>query len=171
VLARLNEAGLRPVARRSVSLFRAGPLKRALPARWLAAADGLLQRPTAALAPAPSACVRAVCTRPGPDGLAPEAALFRAPPAATSPCSPRGAASIAPSVTPIGPARMASTSSSEAAPLRGNQQSKHGRAGPAPARCGASPPRNLLLTKNICARYARLLSRPTITGYNRATPV
>jgi SAM-dependent methyltransferase len=42
-----------PVARRSVSLFRAGPLKRALPARWLAAADGLLQRPTAALRPGP----------------------------------------------------------------------------------------------------------------------
>lgn len=88
VLARLNEAGLRPVARRSVSLFRAGPLKRALPARWLAAADGLLQRPTAALAPAPSAFVRAVCTRPGPDGLAPEAALFRCPTCGHEPLLP-----------------------------------------------------------------------------------
>ena len=88
VLTRLGEAGLRPTARRSVSLFRAGPLKRALPARWLAAADGLLQRPTATLAPAPSAFVRATCLRPGPTDIAPEAALFRCPTCGHEPLRP-----------------------------------------------------------------------------------
>ncbi len=88
VLARLAEAGLQPVARRSVSLFRAGALKRAVPARWLATADGALQRLTASCAPAPSAFVRATCTRPGASTLAAAADLFRCPACGHEPLAP-----------------------------------------------------------------------------------
>lgn len=85
VQARLREAGLQVEARRSVSLLRAGFLKRRLPTRWLVALDAALQRPTAALTPAPSVFVRA--RRPGPPGVAPVARqqLFRCPDCAHEP--------------------------------------------------------------------------------------
>ena len=84
VLARLREAGMRPGARRSVSLLRSETLKRRLPAGLLVGLDGALQRVTAPLAPAPRVCVRSARAR-GP----PRAALFACPAAAPSPPAPR----------------------------------------------------------------------------------
>lgn len=89
VLARLREAGMRPGARRSVSLLRSETLKRRLPAGLLVRLDGALQRVTAPLAPAPSVFVRSALP-PRPEGpLPPRAALFACPrcgaPLATGP--------------------------------------------------------------------------------------
>ncbi len=84
VRARLIEAGFQVEARRSVSLLRTGFLKRRVPTRWLVAVDAALQRPTAALAPAPSQFVRARAALPsvrGVTGAVPVARqrLFRCP--------------------------------------------------------------------------------------------
>ncbi len=73
--AALREAGFRVEARRAVSTFRLGLLKRAVPARLLARADSWLQRPLAPLALAPSLFWRARMDRPGP--VAPSSSLFR----------------------------------------------------------------------------------------------
>jgi len=58
VSERLRDAGMSPERRLSVSLFRLAALKRHVPASVLIALDAALQRPTAALAPAPSVFVR-----------------------------------------------------------------------------------------------------------------
>ena len=50
----LREAGLVPVRRRAVSLFRSGRLKRLIPARILAGVEAPLQAPLGLLAPSPS---------------------------------------------------------------------------------------------------------------------
>jgi SAM-dependent methyltransferase len=71
----LHEAGFQVDARRAVSFFRVGLLKRAAPVRLLARADGWLQRPLAPLAPAPSVFLRARSVRPGPAPVSPH--LFR----------------------------------------------------------------------------------------------
>lgn len=69
--AALGEAGFRVEARRAVSVFRLGFLKRTIPPRLLAGADGWLQRPLAPLAPSPSVFLRARSTRPGPAVIVP----------------------------------------------------------------------------------------------------
>lgn len=75
--ARLEEAGFQPERWLSVSHFRAGFLKRLIPAGLLAAADGLLQ-PSGALGQfSPSTFVRLRTPPGGP--VAPESALFRCP--------------------------------------------------------------------------------------------
>ena len=63
--------------RRAVSTFRAAAFKRIVPARFLAALDGLLQHPTSNLQLAPSLFVRARSTKPGAPTL--NAALWRCP--------------------------------------------------------------------------------------------
>ena len=68
--AALHEAGFRVEARRAVSFFRLGLLKRTIPVRLLARVDGWLQRPLAPLAVTPSMFLRARSTRPGPATLA-----------------------------------------------------------------------------------------------------
>jgi SAM-dependent methyltransferase len=60
VEARLRAAGLRPDARRSVSLFRSGPIKRVVGAGVLAAIESPLQAPLGNIAPGPSVYVRSV---------------------------------------------------------------------------------------------------------------
>ncbi len=103
VQARLAEAGFQIEARRSVSLLRAGFLKRHLPTRWLVALDAALQRPTAALTPAPSVFVRA--RRPAAPGIAPGSAatpsvprarLFRCPDCGQEPLQQRADGVICP---------------------------------------------------------------------------
>jgi SAM-dependent methyltransferase len=79
VAARLAQAGFKVQERLSVSLLRAQLLKRIVPARLLAAVDGLLQRPTAPLALGPSIFLCAQVTKPGPQEIAPRALLFRCP--------------------------------------------------------------------------------------------
>jgi SAM-dependent methyltransferase len=73
--AALHEAGFQVEARRAVSIFRLGFLKRTIPTRLLAGVDGWLQRPLASLTPAPSVFLRTRPTRPGPATIAPH--LFR----------------------------------------------------------------------------------------------
>lgn len=58
--AQLRAAGLHPDARRAVSLFRSGLLKRVVPARRLAAIEARLQGPLGRLAISPSIYVRSV---------------------------------------------------------------------------------------------------------------
>jgi SAM-dependent methyltransferase len=79
VLRQLQQAGWAPGERRSVSLLRAGPLKRIFPTRFLVKMDALMQRPLAQLAPAPSLFVRAHNTRRGETQLAARGELFRCP--------------------------------------------------------------------------------------------
>jgi pimeloyl-ACP methyl ester carboxylesterase len=87
VQARLAEAGFAIEQRLSVSLLRAGLLKRSVPTRWLVALDAALQRPTAALTPAPSVFMRA--RRHGRAATRPieRAALFRCPDCGHEPLS------------------------------------------------------------------------------------
>jgi SAM-dependent methyltransferase len=79
VRERLLEAGLRPERRLSVSLLRAGALKRAVGADRLVAIDGALQRVTAPLTPGASVFVRSVADRAGDPALVEEARLFCCP--------------------------------------------------------------------------------------------
>ena len=72
----LREVGLRIVQRRSVSILRLGALKRLLPARMLAALDGMLQTPTASLKLGPSIFLKTVVDAPP---AAVSALLFRCP--------------------------------------------------------------------------------------------
>ncbi len=58
----MRAAGLEPVERRSVSLFRSSALKKRIPAQVLAAVEAPLQRPLGRLAPGPAVYVLA---RPG----------------------------------------------------------------------------------------------------------
>jgi len=60
---RIREAGFETRSERSVSLFRVGALKRLLGPKTLAALDGALQRPLAALAISPSQFLK--CQMPG----------------------------------------------------------------------------------------------------------
>jgi len=62
---------------RAVSTFRIAALKRIVPARWLAALDGILQSPISNLSFSPSIFLRAESTKPGAPGLNP--ALWRCP--------------------------------------------------------------------------------------------
>lgn len=68
----LAEAGFRVEGELSVSLFRLGLLKQALPAKFLAGLDGILQRPTAPLKLGPSIFLsaRAISPKAEPDPLA-----------------------------------------------------------------------------------------------------
>ncbi len=75
----LRDAGFAPDARRSVSLLRAGWLKRHVRARTLAAVDGALQRVTAPCTPAPSVFVRSRQHKAGEARLVDRAQLFRCP--------------------------------------------------------------------------------------------
>jgi len=84
VSERLREAGFAPGRRLSVSLLRLGLLKRRIPTRWLVAIDSALQRPTAALTPAPSVFVRSHAQRP-PRTLVPDRAQLFACPACSAP--------------------------------------------------------------------------------------
>jgi SAM-dependent methyltransferase len=77
--ARLSEAGFAVERRRSVSLLRAGWLKRHLPTSLLVGLDGVLQRPTAALALGPSQFVRARVEKLGTPDRVSRAQLFRCP--------------------------------------------------------------------------------------------
>lgn len=61
----LEHVQFRIGAQRGVSLFRIGPLKRALPTSFLAAADGALQSHLASLQITPSIFVRAESDKPG----------------------------------------------------------------------------------------------------------
>jgi SAM-dependent methyltransferase len=79
VLRQLRQAGFAPDSRRSVSLFRAGVLKRILAPPVLVRMDEVLQRPLAGLAPAPSLFVRSHSAKPGSAKLAAREALFRCP--------------------------------------------------------------------------------------------
>ena len=63
----LGEAGFQVEAELSVSLFRLALLKRFFPPRFLAALDGLLQRPTAPLKLGPSIFLRIRSLLPKPD--------------------------------------------------------------------------------------------------------
>jgi len=74
--AQLRHAGFSIQQLRAVSTFRLGALKRLLGARRLAAFDGLVQRPLAALAVSPS--VFALCQTPGPAAAVNET-LFACP--------------------------------------------------------------------------------------------
>jgi len=71
----LRDAGFRVEARRAVSIFRLGLLKRTISARLLSRMDGWLQRPLAPFAVTPSVFLRARSTWPGPATLSPH--LFR----------------------------------------------------------------------------------------------
>jgi SAM-dependent methyltransferase len=62
---------------RAVSTFRIAALKRMVPARWLAALDGILQSPISNLDLSPSIFLRAQSTKP--DAPALNAALWRCP--------------------------------------------------------------------------------------------
>jgi hypothetical protein len=78
----LAAAGFNVETQRAVSFFRMPLMKRFLPARLLAGADGLLQVPGATLKPAPSVFLR--CRRPGDAEMAPLVSraavdLFRCP--------------------------------------------------------------------------------------------
>jgi len=79
IAARLQEVGLAIQRRRSVSLWRLGWLKRHLPTSFLVGLDGLLQRPTAALALGPSQFVSAHVYKEGAPLTVPRAQLFRCP--------------------------------------------------------------------------------------------
>lgn len=79
IAARLAETGLAIHQRRSASLLRLGWLKRHLPASFLVRLDGLLQRPTAALALGPSQFVSARVQKEGPPQIVSRAHLFRCP--------------------------------------------------------------------------------------------
>ncbi len=96
VQARLAEAGLQIEARRSVSLLRAGFLKRHVPTRWLVALDAALQGPTAPLAPAPSQFVRARRTGEGPRVPVERTRLFRCPDCGHEPLIEEGSAILCP---------------------------------------------------------------------------
>ncbi|MDE3089489.1 MAG: methyltransferase domain-containing protein [Chloroflexota bacterium] len=63
--------------KRAVSTFRLAALKRIIPARFLAALDGILQSPTSNLSISPSIFLRAQSTKPGAPALNP--ALWRCP--------------------------------------------------------------------------------------------
>ena len=67
---------------RGVSTFRAGFLKRIMPARALAALDGVLQSPISNLQFSPSIFLRAQSTKPGAPAL--NAALWRCPACAST---------------------------------------------------------------------------------------
>lgn len=88
IRARLAEAGLSVRQRRSVSLLRLGWLKRHLPTSFLVGVDGVLQRPTAALALGPSqfVCARVQKERTAP--AVPRAHLFRCPACEGRPLQP-----------------------------------------------------------------------------------
>ena len=73
----LRAAGFEPGQHLAVSTFRLQPLKRLVPARLLATADGWLQRPTARLALAPSVFLQATPCGDSPRHSAAE--LFRCP--------------------------------------------------------------------------------------------
>ncbi len=79
VAERLQETGMAPNRRLSVSLFRVGALKRHVPAGVLVALDGALQRPTAGLALAPSVFVRSRVERPAGPVVADRSDLFVCP--------------------------------------------------------------------------------------------
>jgi len=79
VRERLVEAGFEPGRARSVSLFRVGALKRALPAPFLARADAALQHLIAPLALAPSHFYRCRAVKAGPTASADGVLLFRCP--------------------------------------------------------------------------------------------
>jgi ubiquinone/menaquinone biosynthesis C-methylase UbiE len=79
VHAQLEQAGFKIEARRAVSMLRAGPLKRIFSTTLLVNIDGMLQRPLAPLAPAPSQFVRSRMSRQGPDTVVDRADLFRCP--------------------------------------------------------------------------------------------
>jgi len=68
-----------PLPARSVSLFRVGALKRALPPPLLAWVDSALQRPLALLALAPSHFYRCRATKEGTAGSGDEGLTFRCP--------------------------------------------------------------------------------------------
>ncbi len=63
--------------KRAVSTFRVAPLKRIVPARVLAALDGILQSPTASLDLSPSIFLRAESRKPGASAL--NESLWRCP--------------------------------------------------------------------------------------------
>ncbi|MCE5260091.1 MAG: methyltransferase domain-containing protein [Chloroflexi bacterium] len=75
----LQDAGFRIQQTRSVSLFRAGFLKRSLGAKALAALDGCQQRIFAPLAISPSIFVSCVVEKPDDAALAPFDKLFLCP--------------------------------------------------------------------------------------------
>lgn len=80
VAERLREAGMAPGERLSVSLLRHEFLKRRLPTDLLVRLDGVLQRPTAPLAPAPSVFVRSALPAGGEAAaLPPREALLACP--------------------------------------------------------------------------------------------
>jgi SAM-dependent methyltransferase len=79
VQARLADVGLVVRRRLSVSILRAGFLKRRLPTNWLVRLDAALQRPTAALTPAPSVFVRAQRPESSDSPAVERARLFRCP--------------------------------------------------------------------------------------------
>ncbi len=77
ILDQLHAVKLTVRDQRAVSTFRAGFLKRIVPARALAALDGVLQTPTSKLALSPSIFLRAQSTKPGASML--NDALWRCP--------------------------------------------------------------------------------------------
>jgi len=97
VAQELQRAGMSVEKRLSVSLLRAGWLKRHVPARTLAALDGALQRVTAPFTPAPSVFVRSRADKEGNDQIAQPAygnpaALLRCPACGHEPLECVGAA-------------------------------------------------------------------------------
>jgi ubiquinone/menaquinone biosynthesis C-methylase UbiE len=88
----LADLGFRVEATRTVSHFRAGPLKRHVPARWLATLDGLFQSTGAFFQLTPSVFVRARVS--GQDGVPPvaedEVSWFQCPECGHHPLSGDG---------------------------------------------------------------------------------
>lgn len=88
VAERLREAGLVTEERRSLSILRAGALKRHVPARALAAVDRLLQPLASPHNLGPSVFTRNRQTKPGAATLASLDALFRCPTCGQEPLTP-----------------------------------------------------------------------------------
>jgi SAM-dependent methyltransferase len=79
IAQRLAEAGLTVEGCRSVSLFRSALLKKLVPTSLLVALDGLLQRPTARLAPGPSQFVQTCLRKQNAAPWVSRAQIFRCP--------------------------------------------------------------------------------------------
>jgi SAM-dependent methyltransferase len=83
IAGQLRGAGLVPVRRRAVSLFRLGRLKRLIPARYLARLESPLQAPLGRLAPSPSVYIAS--RNRSRHALAAATALAEQPSAAVAP--------------------------------------------------------------------------------------
>jgi len=94
VMEQLGKHGFQVQQRLSLSLFRMGLLKRLFPAHLLASIDGLFQRSTAPLTPAPSVMVRSQVAKAGESQVVGLQNLFRCPNCGQEPLQPSAEAMV-----------------------------------------------------------------------------